>query len=173
MKQIVILLVLTAGWSTAFAQSSERRNTLQMQIIYKGKTVSTELNSVNTSITRYPPEEVPADTRAVSKDSAAVKTPATARPASANDSFYLSMEAKTVQPELLRILAAPDALFDGSITVTDSFGKNPQRTIRFKGGRLYTYSDQFAGIAYSEQYGSAVLSISCNELSIDGIPFQK
>jgi hypothetical protein len=74
-----------------------------------------------------------------------------------------------MNPDLLNIISKRQNRFDGTITITDSYGKNPTKTIKFKGATLYTYSEQLSEIPYSGAYGSCALSITCKELIIDGV----
>ena len=83
---------------------------------------------------------------------------------------YLTFEVKNISDELLTIFAKKKNLFDGTITIVDTYGKIPTRTIKFKKAGLYNYSDQISGGIYSaDSYSSAAVSISCKELSINGI----
>ncbi|OOQ59856.1 hypothetical protein BC343_04330 [Mucilaginibacter pedocola] len=146
-----------------------------MTVMDGGKPIVTELTSVNLTISRYEDDEehAPADakTAKAGKDSAKVKLPGTPRPRNGN--AYIGAEAKNLSPEMLKILARNKAKFDGSITITDPTSRKVVKTLKFKQGSLYSYSDQFSAVGYSDSYGSAVLSINCKELAIDGVNFEQ
>ena len=143
------------------AQSDENRTKLQMTVSFNGKNIVTDLNGVSTSLSRVY-DETPALKAA--KDSLKNQLPAAYL-----KSFYFTIDAKKISDDLLRVFAGRKNKFDGTITIVDTFGKNPTRTIKFKEASLYSYSDQISATSYSETYGSASISISCQEVSINGI----
>ncbi|RZK70802.1 MAG: hypothetical protein EOO85_20690, partial [Pedobacter sp.] len=71
--------------------------------------------------------------------------------------------------DLLKLVTGKNSNFDGTITITDSFGKLPSRTIKFFKANLYSYSDQYSSTYYNDTVGSVAISISCSSLSINGI----
>lgn len=146
------------------AQDDERRNKIQMVISYGGKTVTTELIAISSSISRYADEEL-SETSDTGKDTSGITSISTSR----SNSFNLGMEIKKMDPELLKVLAKRKSYFDGTITITDSYGKNPTKTLRFKRAGLSSYSDHYTSASYSDAYGNISLSITCVELAIDGI----
>jgi len=158
---ILIFLFTIIFSQPVFAQGDEGRTKIQMTINYGGKTVVTDLNSIGTSLSRGYEEEQPSVT---AKDS--VKTKPTGYSPNA---FYLTIEAKKISDDLLTVFAKKQNRFDGTITIVDTYGKNPTRTIKFKQASLYTYSDQLSAGPYNEGYGSAGLSFTCKEVSINGI----
>ncbi|WP_345949271.1 type VI secretion system tube protein TssD [Mucilaginibacter sp. PAMB04274] len=83
--------------------------------------------------------------------------------------LYLTVDAKKVSDEMLKVFAKKQNRFDGLITIVDTYGKNPTRTIKFKKASLYSYSDQLSAGSYSETYGTAAISFSCQEVSINGV----
>lgn len=83
--------------------------------------------------------------------------------------FYLTMDAKKISDDLLKVFAKKQTRFDGTITIVDSYGKNPTRTIKFKQASLYSYSDQMSAPSYADGYGSYAISLYCQEISINGI----
>ncbi|CAM4426731.1 hypothetical protein SAMN06265348_12120 [Pedobacter westerhofensis] len=156
------LLLFTIGVS---AQTDENRTKLQMMISFNGKSVVTELNSVSTSLSRIYDEAI---TIKAVKDSLKKELPS-----SYLKTFYFTIEAKKISDELLRVFARKQNKFDGTITMIDTFGKNPTRTIKFKQASLYSYSDQMSSMSYNDSYGSASISISCQEVSINGIVIEQ
>lgn len=158
----IFLLLFTIGVS---AQTDENRTKLQMMISFNGKSMVTELNSVSTSLSRIYDEAI--INKAV-KDSLKKELPSSYLKA-----FYLTIDAKKISDELLRVLARKQNKFDGTITMIDTFGKNPTRTIKFKQASLYSYSDQMSSMTYNDSYGSASISISCQEVSINGIVIEQ
>lgn len=161
---IAILLSLTF-MNSGYAQGDENRTKLTMTITYGGKTVVTELNSISTSVTRSPEEETvgtkPADT---AKNKMAALYPG---------SCYLSIDAKRVTDDLLKVFAKKQTRFNGVITIVDTYGKYPTRTMKFNNASLYSYSDQAATSTYNDSYGSTSISFFCKELSINGIVLEQ
>ncbi len=151
---------------TGYAQSEESRTKIQLTVNFGGKTIVTDVNSVSTSISRMTYDE--ALPTVTGKDT--VKT----KPSQYNpNAFYLSIDAKKISDEMLNVFAKKQNRFDGMITIVDTYGKNPTRTIKFKQGTLYSYSDQLSGSSYSDGYGSSIFSIGCKEVSINGIVFEQ
>lgn len=158
MKQLLTFtlafLVCSSFIQRVQAQDDERRNKIQMVIVFGGKTITTDLSSVSSSISRYDDEV--ADTSEMGKDSR-------------SRSFNLGMEVRKMDRELLKVLAKRTNKFDGTITIVDSYGKNPTKTFGFKKAGLSNYADQYSTASYNDSYGNISLSISCAELSVDGI----
>ncbi len=169
MKKLAVLaiafLLFTAARAPLYAQSDTQRNKLRMTIISGGKTIVTELTTVSTSLSRSYDDFALSTTP---KDTA--KSQASADKSSV---FYLSISVKQVSNDLLRVLAKKQSHFDGTITLVDTYGKNPTRTISFKQAGLYSYSDQFSGDSYNDSYGTAAVSLYCKELSINGIVIEQ
>lgn len=170
MKQLIALTLLFALCfnQNTKAQTDERRNKIQMVITFGGKTITSDLNSVSTSISRYTDDLIP-QTKTTEKDS--VKNVINATP-SQSDVFYLSMEVKRLDPEMLKVIAKKQNRFDGTITITDTYGKNPTKTLKFTSASLYSYSDQFSAVPYGDAFGSCALSINCKGFVIDGVKIE-
>lgn len=66
-------------------------------------------------------------------------------------------------------MAAKKSIFDGSITITDTYGKLPTKTIKFFKASLYSFSDEYSSTYYADSIGNVVISLSCSSLSINGI----
>jgi hypothetical protein len=170
MKKLIALSVAFVLLSVAFkkatyAQSDENRIKMQLIINYGDKLISTDLNSVSTSLTRSYDEQA---TVPAVKDTAKIKVPAGYAGA-----FYIVVDAKKVSDELLRAFAKKQTRFDGTITIVDSYGKNPPRTIKFKKANLYSFSDQMSSASYGDAYGASSISLNCQEISINGITIEQ
>jgi len=157
----LFLLLFATGVS---AQSDENRTKLQMTVSFNGKSIVTDLNGVSTSLSRVYDETA----LKAAKDSLKNQLPAAYL-----KSFYFTIDAKKISDDLLRVFAGRKNKFDGTITIVDTFGKTPTRTIKFKEASLYSYSDQISASSYNETYGSASISISCQEVSINGIVIEQ
>ena len=153
----LLLLVCSA----TYAQSEDSRTQLKLSISYGGKTIVTDLNSVSTSFSRVYDEVKPNNT---ATDSVKNKMPNLY-----SSGFYMTIDVKKISDELLKVFAKKQAKFDGTITIVDTFGKNPSKTIKFKQASVYSYSDQFSSASYGDAYGATALSILCGEVSINGI----
>jgi hypothetical protein len=158
-----LLLVLLLG-NKASAQMEENRTKIEMTLYFGGKTVVTELVSLSTSITRNYDEPAPS---LPAKDSLK-KEAAPEKPGSA----YLTMEIRRISDDLLRIFSKKQNRFDGTITIVDTYGKLPSRTFKFKQAMLATYSEQSAAASYGESYGAGYFSITCPEVTINGIAIE-
>ncbi|WP_345953975.1 type VI secretion system tube protein TssD [Mucilaginibacter sp. PAMB04168] len=146
------------------AQTEEGRTQIQMTIVVAGKNIVTDLNGISTSLSRNY-EETPG---IAAKDTSKSKFPGYY-----SGGFYLTLDAKKISDDLLRVLAKKRNRFDGTITIVDTYGKKPTRTIRFKQASLYSYSDQMSASGYNDTYGAAAISISCQEVSINGIVIEQ
>ena len=162
----LLLMVLALVSVSNVRAQDETRNKLEMSITYGGKTITTTLLSVSTSISRYSSDDYAPEV----KDSVTGKNKATDEKRS---SVYLSMVVKKVSADLLKLFSKRDTRFDGTITITDSYGKNPQKTIAFKNGLLETYSDQFSGADYNDSYSGSNVSISCKSLTLNGVEIEQ
>jgi hypothetical protein len=171
---IAIAIVNLGVAANSIAQTDERHNKVEMVVVQGGKTIKTELNSVSTSVTRYIENEESngpsvADVSDTGKAKHAGPVPVSSR--SAGD-FYLTIETRNLSPEMMRIFSKSNFRFDGTITVTEQFKQTPARTIKFKQAAVYSYSDQYSSVPYTDTYGNAVLSLSCKGLSVDGITLE-
>lgn len=176
MKRIIFLIVtaitLTVIAVQGFAQADERRNKVEMVVLQGGKAIKTELNSVSTSLTRYTDGAEQHDIKtAAGKDTSNTKIPISPIGRSGGD-FYLTIEAKSISADMMKILAKSNARFEGTITVSEPLSQKPIKIIKFKQASVYSYSDQYTAVTYADAYGSAVLSLSCRELMIDGITIE-
>jgi hypothetical protein len=146
------------------AQTEESHAKIQMTVVVAGKNVVTELNGVSTTLSRNYEETTIIAAKDTSKSKAPGFYPGT---------FYLTIDAKKISDDLLRVLAKKQNRFDGTITIVDTYGKNPTRIIRFKQASLSSYSDQMSAGSYGENYGAAAISINCQEVSINGIVIEQ
>jgi hypothetical protein len=147
----------------AHAQNDENRTKLQLTITFGGKIIVSDINGVSTSLVRSTED---ASVLKLSKDSLQ-------RSMVYPDAFYLTVDIRKVSDELLTIFSKKQNLFDGTITIVDTYGKNPTRTIKFKKASLSGYSDQFSGGSYNEAYGSSSISIVSKDVSINGIAIEQ
>ncbi len=167
MKQIITILtivMLGSLFNAAKAQSDDDRNKLELTIVYSGKTISVGLNSVSTSLSRSSDD----DDAYATIDTAKSKTKTAAK----NGTFYLSMVIKKMDVDLLRVFAKREAKFDGSISIVDTYGKNPPTTMQFGGASLESYSDQFSPTSYNDSYSGANISITCAKLTMNGVAIE-
>jgi len=164
------LTLLAASFLTSktFAQTEESRNKIQMVVTYGGKTITTDLNSLSTSLSRSTEEEVPAVK--IAADTSKVKVQ---YPLSTGSVFYLTLDAKQLDTELIKLFSKKSTRFDGTITVTDTYGKHATKVIKFKQAALYNYSDQYTSASYNDTFGSSVISLMCKEISINGITIEQ
>jgi len=167
-KSIALALALFLTFSLVnktYAQSDENRTKLQLTINYGGKTIVTDLNSVSTSLTRgYDDAPVTAAAADTAKNKVAAVYPG---------GCYLTIDAKKISDDLLKVFAKKQTRFDGTITILDTYGKNPTRTIKFTKASLYNFGDQFSTNSYNEAYGSTSISIMCKEVSINGVVIEQ
>jgi len=155
-------LLLLLFISLSLKAQSEDRNNIQMVVKYEGKTITTELTNVGIGITRYK------DYSDTTTDAAAV----TKEKSIAPGGYYLTMSVKKVNNDLLKLFSKKQAVFSGSITITDSYGKNPTREIKFSNASLESYSDQFSTQSYDDSYSTAAVSLSAKGLTINGIAME-
>lgn len=88
-------------------------------------------------------------------------------PAESPRGHYLSADFEKQNIPLLQAFMKNKKGLDGEITVTDAFGKLPGRKIMFKAAVLETMNDQVTG-----DYGSAFMTLNCEELVIDGVKLE-
>ena len=162
----LILFVLTFISLGSSAQDDSRIK-IVLNVNTKGKVINAPLNGVSTSVSRYYDEAI-AIPATKAKDTTALKA---VMPPAGNRAgvFYLNLDAKSFPDELLKLVAAKNSNFDGTITITDSYGKIPSRTIKFFKAYLYSFSDQYSSTYYNDSIGNAAISLSCSSLSINGI----
>lgn len=163
MKSIIklsIFSVLLLSTLNLVAQTDER-NKIQMVVSYDGKTITTDLTNVGMGITRYKDYTEPA---------AATGNPAATKEKSIlQGAYYLTISVKKVSNDLLKLFSKKQTVFSGTITITDSYGKNPPREIKFTNASLESYSDQFSTQSYEDSYSSAAISLSAKGLTVNGV----
>lgn len=175
MKNLVTTLLILFSviiLSQKSQAQEESRIKIVLSISNNGKAINVPLNSVSTSVSRYYDDvaTVPADGK--SKDSISTKkdVPPVAYKAGI---FYLNLDAKNLPDEMLKLMAGKKSVFDGTITITDSYGKLPVRTIKFFKASLYSFSDQYSTTYYADSIGNVALSLSCSSLSINGLVIEQ
>ena len=166
-KASLLLFIFNIISFGSYAQDDSRIK-IVLSLIANGKAINTPLNGVSTSVSRYYDEVVTVPIGTKGKDTTAVKSNA---PIAANKAgvFYLNLDAKSFPDELLKVVAGKNSNFDGTITITDSYGKIPSRTIKFFKANLYSFSDQYSSTYYNDSIGSAAISLNCGSISINGI----
>lgn len=160
---LVLFICLVSG----FTYAQEERNKITMTINHGGKNVTAELTAVNFGISRYEPypTEVPAATDAKPADkSKTVLAPA--------GQHYLSLSIKKVSPELLKIFGKKGVKFDGTITLTDTYGKNPTSELKFTKATLESYNDQFSSVSYDDNYSYSAITLKCEGVTINGVAME-
>ena len=162
--KLSMLLFLVCQSATLKAQSDER-NKIVMTINFSGKNLTSELSSVNFGVSRYadyatPP--LPAD------DKSAANKPAI----NERGAYSLSFIIKKVDTDMLKLFAKKETRFNGTIVITDTYGKNPPREIKFTKGALESYQDQFTSAYYDDGYSAASAMINCSGLTINGVVFE-
>ena len=167
MKRIIILFFCCCLSFTCIqhTQAQDNRVKIQLSIKYQQKTLETALNSISTSLTRSADDE---DLSVNPKDTA--KGDKTVH---YGNSFYMNMDTKGLSDEMLQLFSKKSTRFSGTITITDTYGKNPDRVIKFSQGYLTALSDQYSGASYSDSYSSTAFSIICKEVSVNGIPLEQ
>ncbi|RFZ95629.1 hypothetical protein D0C36_08960 [Mucilaginibacter conchicola] len=168
-----MLLMAEQTFAQSEVQTEEKKNKIVLTVMDGGKALNTDINSVSLSISRYEDSdeaEAAPEVKPAGKDTSKIKIPNRILK-QANGISYLSIEAKSLSPELMKILAKSKSKFDGSITITDPATKKVIKSLKFKQASLYSYSDNFSALSDSYGYGSSVISINCKGLSIDGVSF--
>jgi hypothetical protein len=161
----LIFLVVSCFSFSAKAQSEER-NKIMMTINSGGKNITTELSAASFGITRYDTYSTPAT------DTAAGDTNKTKPAVPERGNYYLSVSAIKVSADLLKVFSKKENRFSGTITITDTYGKNPPREIRFTKASLDSYSDQYTSASYDDAYGYASIVLGCSTLSINGVEME-
>lgn len=163
LKKLSLLLLLTFFTTTLVNAQGEERNKIVMSIVSQGKTVTAELSTVSFGISRYSDYSAPAQdvaTATTTKDKTAIPE---------RGSYYLATTVKKVDAELLKVFAKKNNRFNGTITVTDTYGKNPPREIKFTNAALDSYSDQFTSASYDDSYSVASVVFSTTGLTVNGV----
>lgn len=162
----LIILALSCFSFSAKAQSEER-NKIMMTINSGGKNITTELSAASFGITRYDTYSTP-----VTTDSATGTASKTKPAVPERGNYYLAVSAMKVDAELLKVFSKKETRFSGTITITDTFGKNPPREIKFTKASLDSYSDQYTSASYDDAYGYASIVLGCSTLSINGVEME-
>ena len=162
---LILFFLLCLSINTLWAQSDDNRNKLDMTISFGGKNIVSELSSVSTSLTRYADDSAPATVKDTLRGKDKMND-------DQRSSFYLSFVVKKITPELLNLFAKRQTRFDGVINITDTYGKNPAKIIKFKDAALESYSDQFTGASYNDSYSGSNVVFRCKQLSINGVDIE-
>ncbi len=173
MKHLIKLpaLLLFVFLLPQMASAQQERNKIVMTVNFGGKNITADLSTVNYGISRYGdyampmPETAPPPATGKDKD----KKPA---PPAEKGSYYMSMTVKSVSTDLLKLMAKKDTRFNGTITITDTFGRNPVREIKFTNASVESYSDQYTSYTYEDNYAVAAISINCSGLIINGVTLE-
>ena len=159
-----ILLFLLCLSSSLMAQTEER-NKIVMTVNYGGKNITAELTSVNFGVSRYADYStpLPADDKTATKDKTLVNE---------RGAYSLAIMIKKVDNEMLKLFSKKETRFNGTITITDTYGKNPPRELKFTKGALESYQDQFTSAYYDDGYSSSSIMINCSNITINGVAFE-
>jgi len=163
-KLNIILLLLCL--STSLAAQIEVRNKIVMTINVNGKNITSDISTVSFGVSRYADYSIPPASN--DKD---VKDKAIAA-VNERGAYSLSIMVRKVDDDMLKLFSKKETRFDGTITITDTYGKNPAREIKFKKAALESYQDQFTATYYDDGYASASVMLNCAGLSINGVAFE-
>lgn len=168
MKHTIALILLLActsvGATIGFAQQNENRTKMQLTINFEGKEIVTDLTGVSTSFSRNP--EMLDPSASAAKDSIKTTTPDYY-----GGTIYLAVDANQISDDMLRVFAKKQTRFDGKITVVDTYGRMPSRTITFKKAAVQSFSQQMS--SYGESYGNSAMTFSCEEIAVNGINIEQ
>jgi len=162
------ILIFLLCFSTSLKAQSEERNKIVLTVNFNGKNITAELTNVGFGVSRYadyvtpPPPPVPADD----------KSAAGAKPVAERGAYSLSLIVKKVDTEMLKLFAKKETRFNGTIVITDTYGKNPPREIKFTKGALESYQDQYSSAYYDDGYSAASVMINCSGLTINGVALE-
>ncbi|WP_346238702.1 hypothetical protein ABDK00_004615 [Niabella insulamsoli] len=145
-----ILIALTL-WAIPSKAQNEKRYVIEMSFTYEGKTVKAPLSSASYSINRDVYDE--------DSSYAAKKV------------IYYSVVPQKLEKELLMAIKNKKASYDIRVTMTDSYGKEPQKETLLKKAMFTNITESYA--PYSYEYGSSVsLGISASSIVVDGVELQ-
>ena len=161
LSRLPLLLFFVFFLPTLVKAQTDERNKIQMVINNQGKTITAELSAVSLGITRYNDAYETAETAAMPKEKSTLQ-----------GNYYLALSVKKVSPELLKLFAKKQTRFNGTITITDTYGKNPAREIKFTNAALDSYSDQFSTMSYDDAYSVASISLSVKGLTVNGVEIE-
>ena len=163
-------------FSVTLSQKSNAQEEARIKILLSvnanGKPTTAILNNISTSVSRYYDDAVAVPSTGKSKDSTTTKTDVTASGYKPGV-FYLNLDVKNMPDEMLKLMAGRKSSFDGTVTITDSYGKLPVRTIKFVKASLFSFSDQYSSTYYGESMGNVAISLTCTSLSINGITIEQ
>ncbi|WP_129714808.1 hypothetical protein [Pedobacter sp. SYP-B3415] len=142
------------------AQSGEQRIKIQLTIDHGGKKIVANLNSFSSALTRTEAE-------------APLKADTAKNKVIYGSGIYLNMDLSILNDDLLRVLAKKDAKFNATVTINDTYGKLPGKTILIKNASLYSLSDQHSTSVYGDGYGSTMIAINCDQLIVNGISLER
>ena len=168
MKKLFKLSVLlfVALFSASVYAQAEERNKIVLTINSGGKNITAELSTVSFGLSRYADYSTPLpadDKSAAAKDKTAPEE---------RGAYSLVMTVKKVDTEMLKLFAKKATRFNGTIVVTDTYGKNPPREIKFTKAALESYQDQFTAAYYDDSYSAASVMLNCSGLAINGVAFE-
>ncbi|MFW0718573.1 hypothetical protein [Pedobacter sp. N23S346] len=163
-----LILFFTVTLSQKSNAQEDARIKILLSVNANGKPMTATLNSISTSVSRYYDDVVAAPASGKSKDSTATKTDVPTMGYKPGV-FYLNLDVKNLPDEMLKLMAGKKSNFDGTVTITDSYGKLPVRTIKFLKASLSSFSDQYSSTYYGESMGNVIISLTCSSLSINGI----
>lgn len=167
LRNFVLICILSVLGNAALAQTEPNRFKIDLEIEYSGKKLVTALGSANLSLSRY--EEPKPESETASDTSKQVA----ANSGSYASSFYLNMDTKSVSDDMLRVISKKSFRFSGIITIKDTYGKLGDRTIKFAQASVTNFSDQYAAVSYGDYLSNFVFTITCKEISINGIPIEQ
>jgi hypothetical protein len=160
------ILLFVALFSASVYAQAEERNKIVLTINSGGKNITAELSTVSFGLSRYADYTAPVtpeNKTATAKD----KTVTEERGA-----YSLVLMIKKVDTEMLKLFSKKATRFNGTIVVTDTYGKNPPREIKFTKAALESYQDQFTSAYYDDSYSSSSVMINCAGLTINGVVFE-
>lgn len=155
-KLLALVVVLL---SVTLQAQSEDRNKIEMVINHQGKTITAQLATVGFGITRY-------------KDYGSTDAADASKATVIQGNYYLSITLKNVSTDFLKLLSKKQTVFNGTIKITDTYGKNPPREIKFTGGSVDSYSDQFSTTSYDDGYPTAAMALSAKTMTINGVEIE-
>jgi hypothetical protein len=167
LRNFMLICILSILGNIAFAQSEPNRFEIDLAVEYSGKKLVTTLSSVNLSLNRYD-ESKPESGSAGDSSKKVVATSG-----SYASSFYLNMDSRLVSEDMLRVISKKSTCFSGIITIKDTYGKLAERTIKFAQASVTNFSDQYTAVSYGDYMGNFVFTITCKEISINGIPIEQ
>lgn len=161
------ILLIAVLFSVSVYSQAEERNKIVLTVNQGGKNIPAELSTVSFGLNRYADYSTPLP--ADDKGAAPAKDKPTPEERGA---YSLIMTVKKVDTEMLKLFAKKATRFNGTIVVTDTYGKNPPREIKFTKAALESYQDQFTSAYYDDSYSAASVMLNCAGLTINGVTFE-